>query len=153
MSINKLCFINIKTSEENNTEVICDQTNLFSFSNIISIEYDICNYSEGKFINNKSYTSKNDDFRTSLLKLVMDMRKVDIIIGHNIIHQFNSIIKYCYLNKISFNMSKHIIIDTYLWNEKPLNNVFTELKIGSGNISSINKLKKVLLYYYNQKIS
>ena len=132
-----LCFIYTITNGSHKTTEFCSKKNLYCFSRLVSLKYEICTIINKKYtiqkssdtiiiprcmiipdefnelydINQDLATTNGIDIETVLNTFIKDIKDVDIIICHDVKHHLNAIIGEAVRYNINMDLSKYLIID------------------------------------------
>ena len=142
-----LCFIYTITNGYHKTTEFCTKKNLYCFSRLISLKYEICTIVNKKYtiqktsdaiviprcmlipdeINELYGISQNKamtngiDIETILNTFIKDIKDVDIIICYDAPHHLNTIIGESVRYNINMDLSKYLIIDISNFHDNYIN--------------------------------
>ena len=176
--IKKLCFINIESNGEHTITENVSKKNLYGFAQMLSFKYVIGYFIKDKFIKEiemteivkpeyiyindevsqktgitNEYANENGiNIETILLKFKENIKKVSIIVGHNIDKQIKTLLSEYIRYNINIDLSNYVIVDTYNFNNNynciSLYDLGNKMKIDNNNI--LDLLVNIFIKLYNK---
>lgn len=152
--VKRICYIYIESDGNHLTTNFCNKKTLYKYKKLTKLEYQI------GYINNdnfhisidKSIEINDENLFDCLNDYNINIKNVDIIIGYDLIHLFNTLNREYIYNNIKSNILNTLNIDVKSFNnicknELSINDIY--YSINNENTSNLNKIKCIFNHHYN----
>lgn len=158
-----ICFLNIVSNGENNSNKLCNKKNMYKYSNLTNLNYLLCKCNEDECIDNNLYEEivksrllcNSDDYTFNiedvLSKFILNIKDIDIIVVYNAIDEFNVLINECLRYCQDIDLSNYCIINLNNFITDNSNISLIELynsKFDNKDISNIYMVKELFFELY-----
>ena len=162
-----ICFLYTDTNGLHDTNDDVSKKNMYKFARLIALYYSIGYMENGKYveinpeaqhfhgITMEKAIEKGVDNMKVISELRDDLKKVKVIVSHNLPFHIKTIQTECFRTCININFTRFILIDTISFGHEyefpKLTSLAKKLNITTGNKNHLKMIRKVFISLYKKK--